>query len=62
MIRIPAIAIRRPRTLPRGQISAPEDVVNGAEEALRRNQNLALAEKRKERALASAALDGRIFL
>jgi hypothetical protein len=38
------------------------DVANGAEDALRRRHNLTLAEKRKDEALARAALDGRIYL
>jgi hypothetical protein len=62
MIRIPAIAIRRPRSLLRKETSAPVDVANGAKDALRRRHNLALAEKRKDEALARAALDGRIYL
>jgi hypothetical protein len=63
MIRIPAIAILRPRALPRNEIPAPTDVVNsGAEEALLRQQNLAAAERQRDDVLARAALDGRIFI
>jgi hypothetical protein len=62
MIRVPAIPIKWPRALARNDSHIQTVVIERAEREIAVRRSVAQAERRKDEVLASAALDGRLFI